>query len=839
MEDETEMGKRIRKHLKEILEEEKKVVKEIFIRTYFEGTIYTERGEEGTALQQMRHLPFEQLLGDLVPEVLSRRYPKHMEIYPSAEVLTKSNMQDVIDLFLRTGEVRVDRRSQYGLVNTIEGFMEPMDLIKKTPSGYLLIVDPRKSKIIHHLLSLIPEDKILLDELYWYLRKGEYGLSRNQFDLLILSSLFSGQLTPFSKGRKKTLDQVNAYNFTAIDQVGKGEVLPSSLQESLLELPFFPPRIKKGEFSYALQEEAWNHLKTQRDVWREEVEDLRCQLEKFSDYRALSHLDQREILKDLEKVSQILEEIKVSYPSKDGLKRFLEAYSQDESWERNLKRINKLREFFEQNLERYLFIYEYLHDPGLNIPEGNPYQLLRDRKEEIEHLLKDTEGIYQEGYLERLKEKFEKFHQDYSLLYQKEHQSLFKSDRIASLNQVKDSNRYELLKKLSSLNFISVKNDRIKVDRLVSSFLVKSCSDFYVSALHQRPTCKCGFKLGDTLEVPSREEIESLINRGITEYVEILNSHKIHEKVLPFITGLEDVKKKKDADRMRNLINFNLSDGNLEKLVDVLFNLLNTSLINNMNEAMSGKAIVVERNLDELYENLIERNFTRERLEAIFTEWLEGKEGIDQETYIKVTTGKIAYRADGEERGKLKEIIEGRFPELSILAQNMQEKDFNSLIWITRWLNQHTIPFEKVDALFTFSNSSLKAEWERVVESLVEVGEYLMGKEEEVAGGLIEQAESEIISSEKKDVFLNFLLENYKEKDYLFILKNERTFVFSLRWTLGKLWRMIATKPKIVKSKDLSIFIEEEKRIVPLPSFLKKRDILFRNVPFYGSAFFS
>jgi len=825
-EDETEMGKRIRKHLQDVLEAEKKAVKEIFVRAYFEGTIYTERGEEEIALQQMRHLPFEQLLGEIVPEVLNRRYPKHMEIYPSAEVLTKSNMQDVIDLFLRTGEVGVDKRSQYGLVNTIEGFMEPMGLIKKTPSGYLLVIDPRKSKIVHHLLSLIPEDKILLDELYWHLRKGEYGLSRTQFDLLILSSLFSGQLTPFSKGRKKGLEQVNAYNFTAIDQVGKGEVLPSSLQESLLTLPFFPPRIKKGEFSYALQEEAWNYLKAQREVWREEIEDLRCHLEKFSDYRALSHLDQKGILKDLEKVSHLLEEIKVSFPSKEGLKRFLEAYSQDVAWEENLERIKKVREFFEHNLERYLFIHEYLHDPGLNIPEGKPFQTLRGRREEIEHLLRDGEGIYQEGYMERVKEKFERFHQDYILLYQKEHQKLFQSDRIGSLRQVRDSKRYRLLKQLSSLSFISVKNDRIKIDRLVSSILVKSCSDFYVSALHQRPTCKCGFKLGDILEVPSKEQIESLINQGIIEYIEVLNSPQIHEKVLPFVTGLEDVGRKKDAERVRSLINFTLADGGLERAVDALFNLLNSSLIDTMNEAMSGKAVVVERNLDELYENLIERNFIRKRLEEIFIEWLEGKERIDQETYIKVTAGKRGYGAFGEEGGKLKGVIEQRFPELSILTQNMDEKDFNSLIWITRWLNQHAIAFERIDTLFTFSTTSLKDEWERVVQSLVEMGEYLVGNEEDLAAGLIQQVESEIGSSEKKDIFLNLLVETYKEKDYLLIFKNEKTLSFPLKWVLEKLWRMIATKPKIAKLKDVTLLIEEEKRMASFPSFLKKRDML-------------
>lgn len=824
-EDETEMGKRVRKHLQRILEAEKKVVKEVFTKAYFEGTVYTERGKEEIALHQMRHLPFEQLLGEIVPEVLSRRYPKHMEIYPSAEVLTKSNLQDVIDLFLRIGEVRVDKRSQYGLVNTIEGFMEPMELIRKTPSGYLLVVDPRKSKIVHHLLSLIPEDKILLDELYWHLRKGEYGLSRTQFDLLFLSSLFSGQLTPFSKGRKKTLEQVNAYNFTSIDQVGKGEVLPSSLQESLLRLPFFPPRIKKGEFSYALQEEAWNYLKAQRDMWREEIEDLQCHLGKFSDYRTLSHLDQKGILKDLEKVSHLLEEIKVSFPSKEGLKRFLEAYSQDTAWEESLERIKRLGEFFEQNLERYLFIHEYLHDPGLNIPEGKPCQILRGRREEIEHLLKDGEGIYQEGYMERVKEKFEKFHQDYILLYQKEHQNLFKSNRIGSLNQVRDSKHYGLLKQLSSLNFISVKNDRIKVDRLISSVLVKSCTDFYVSALHQRPTCKCGFKLGDTLEVPSREEVESLINRGIIEYIEAFNISQIHEKVLPFIIGLEDVGKKKDASIMRSLINFSLINNDLKKSIDALSDLLDSSLIDSMNEAMSGKAIVVERNLDELYENLIERNFTREKLEKIFIEWLEKEEKIDQETYIKVTTGKKDYSAYGKEGGELKEVVEQRFPELSILAQNMNEKDFNFIIWITRWLNQHTIGFEKIDTLFTFSTSSLRDEWERIVESLVEIGEYLVENEEDLAGELIQQVESEITSSEKEDTFTNILLENYKEKDYVLMLKNERTFAFSLKWILGRLLRMIATKPKIVKVKDLTLLIEEEK-MVPLPSFLKKIEML-------------
>ena len=824
-EDETEMGRRVRKHLQGILEAEKKVIKEVFTKAYFEGAVYTEKGEEEVSLQQMRHVPFEQLLGELVPEVLNRRYPKHTDIYPSAEVLTKSNMQDVVDLFLRTGEIKVDRRSQYGLVNTIEGFMEPMGLIKKTPSGYLLIVDPRKSAIVHHLLSFIPEDKILLDELYWHLRKGDYGLSRTQFDLLFLSSLFSGQLIPFSKGRRKGLDQITAYSFPSIDQVGKGEVLSLPLQRSLLDLPFLHPKIRKGEFSYALQEEAWNYLKAQGNEWREEIEDVRLCLEKYSEYRALSHLDQKGIKKDLEKVSRLLDEIKVSYPSREGLARFLEAYSQDEGWERSLERIKRLRGFFEHNLERYLFIHGYLHDPGLIIPEGKSYQSLRDKREEIEQLLKDTEWIYREGSLERLKEKFEAFHQEYALVYQKEHQQLFKSDRIRALDQVRDAKRYKLLKQLSNLNFISVKNDRIKVDRLLSSILIKSCNEFYVSALHQRPICKCGFKLGDTLEVPPREQIESLINQGVIEYSEALHSPQIQEKVLPFITGLEDVGKKNDAEKLRELINFTVGAGDIEKSIDSLLSLLDSALIDSMNEAMSGKAIVVERNLDELYENLIERNFTRNRLEEIFIEWLEGDEKIDQETYIKVTAVRKSY-GTGEEGEKLQGIIEQRFPELSVLAQNMNGKDFNLLIWITRWLNHHTIAFEKMETLFTFATSSLQDEWKSSAEPLIEMGEYLVKNEENLADELIQQVEGEITSSEKRDIFISVLQDNYKEKDYLLMLKNEKTFSFSLKWILGKLLRVIATRTKAVKMKDLSLLMEEEKRTDLFPSFLRKMDML-------------
>jgi hypothetical protein len=318
--------------------------------------------------------------------------------------------------------------------------------------------------------------------------------------------------------------------------------------------------------------------------------------------------------------------------------------------------------------------------------------------------------------------------------------------------------------------------------------------------------------------------MESLINQGIREYLEALSSPQIQQKLLPFITGLEDVGNKKVADRMRALINFTLSDLNLEESLDTLSQLLDPSLIDAMNEAMSGKAVVVERDLDELYENLIERNFTRRKLEEIFREWVEGKEKIDQETYVKVTTGKAGNSVFGGREGKLKEVIEQRFPELSILAQTMSEKDFTMLLWSTGWLTLHTLAFEKIEALFNFPTSSVKEEWERVAGSLVEMSSYLVEHEKHLADELIQHAEGEIIASEKRDAFLHLLSEGYGEKGYLLMLEHEGTFSFSLKWILEKLVRVVATKPKMVKVKDLDLVMEKEKA-VHLPPSLKKKEV--------------
>jgi len=86
----------------------------------------------------------------------------------------------------------VDDRTKFGLRTILEGLLKPMGLIKKKANQYVLHVDPRSNELAGHFLSLLEKDPLPPETLYWSFRKGDYGLLKHQFEVLIFALLFSG-----------------------------------------------------------------------------------------------------------------------------------------------------------------------------------------------------------------------------------------------------------------------------------------------------------------------------------------------------------------------------------------------------------------------------------------------------------------------------------------------------------------------------------------------------------------------------------------------------------------------------------------------------------------------
>ncbi|MBW2127727.1 MAG: hypothetical protein JRH08_19325 [Deltaproteobacteria bacterium] len=100
--------------------------------------------------------------------------------------------------------------------------------------------------------------------------------------------------------------------------------------------------------------------------------------------------------------------------------------------------------------------------------------------------------------------------------------------------------------------------------------------------------------------------------------------------------SLELVGKNQEAEAIRELLSISPEDTELLEKVE---RALRSGVIEGINEAFRGKVVVVERNLDELYNNLIHRKYTLRQARQLLSRWLEG-ESISGDTFIHFIGGR-------------------------------------------------------------------------------------------------------------------------------------------------------------------------------------------------------
>jgi len=117
-----------------------------------------------------------------------------------------------------------------------------------------------------------------------------------------------------------------------------------------------------------------------KDPKEEEIESLRNILQRTrwaSSFQAFQNLPGI-LSPGTSRMSSPMEEVKVSFPAREGLERFLSAAFPGTIPCRKLSRIEDLRTFFD-HAERVLFVHQYLSDQRLSIPENMSYNSLRRR----------------------------------------------------------------------------------------------------------------------------------------------------------------------------------------------------------------------------------------------------------------------------------------------------------------------------------------------------------------------------------------------------------------------------------------------------------------------------
>ncbi len=748
-----EGGKQGAEFLSAFIDKQKNRLAEHFLKLYFHGVLLWD--ENRVDLSRFGYLSQEKFIIEFVRPLLERRFPGHSRIQPFMDALAPGILKDMLKDFLSSGVLLVDERSKFGIRDVLDKLLKPMGLVKKKGNQYQLQVNPKNNELARYFFEQMAQrETVPLEEMYWSFRKGKYGLLMPHFEILVLALLFSGHVVAYRGMNRKGPDDLARSGLKGITALGKGEILGENARQAMSRHPLIPRKFRDMPVTLASQEELWAEIKGKKPSALEDLEALRSRTEWAAPFEAFKNMPFKKVLGDISDLKAQWDEVKVSLASKEGLERFINAAEKEPFLEKKLKAIEEIQGFL-RHAERALFIYQYLTDKKLHIPDEEPYvqgpyamesgiqegyvqedyRPLRQGRAEILMYFQEKPASLTPQAIEELFDRFQGFQEVYTKAYVSAHQRARGGDQFKQYEQLTHSDRYRLIARLDQLDMISVEHNRRSIDQGISSVLLHRCLQPPQDYLQGQPSCSCGFQFGESTLFTPLKELEKAIDQGVIETLEALKAPAIQEKIVPFLEGLDLVGKKKESDAIRQILDLSLHD---EAFFDQLDRMVTPDVIRNINEAFRGKVVVVKRDLDRLYQSLVHRKYTVTQTRKILEDWLK-QETISEDTFLHFI-GKGETRAADQTKNAFIGILEEQFSHFASLYREVGHDQFVRAVITSYWADQYDIPVQKILEFFPFLERGSQTENERWVMHLTELARFLRSEE----AGLFETLVSEI-----------------------------------------------------------------------------------------------
>ncbi len=698
--DNSPVGRQISKQLTVILQEEKFKVKELFRNLYFQGRLRT--GEHMPSPSSFGYVPFTDLIARIAAEVLKNKYPRHAEIRPLSEQVSGSLIQRTLDLLFSP---QLDAEGlERGTKMVIESHLAPLGLVKKKGQGYHLEINPKSSPLTAEFLSRIPDTGLIpLERLYNHLRKGPFGLSSTGFQILGTAAILSGAISSYQGGKRLAPSQVNYYRFWNIEEIGPGTLIRQELQKVLTEIPFLPSKLRNSPLTFATQQQTWEAVIAFKVEWTGKAADIKRRIEQLKEHPFFSSVNWDNQEKTINRFITFLEEIKTSYASREGLERFLAACQSSPLIAADWNRLSALEKFFSEDLSDILRISQYLNDIKIKIPSSEKYKTLQKHYTLLTDLLEEEALLWEEKYRERLKREFKQFRDNYITLYLAEHDQAVGPERIKPYRAIMETDAYQLLEQLGKINAVMIKNDLVEINRVLAEPLDNECSAANEMRLIEQPHCTCNFALGNTIELPARTALEIQIRRGLKAYLETLQAPEQKQKIKAHAEHLELVGRRREAAPLQELIKIDIA-ADEKVLIKKLGAIINQTTIDQINRALTGDAMIVERSVEELQDLMAGRVFNTSQLNELFQSWLSGSESSPPD-YIRVTqkekpsivTSKSNAIEAADQGLQARPFLAEKAPRLIPLAGQVREEKLFALALLWGWLHNFFPPGEKGD----------------------------------------------------------------------------------------------------------------------------------------------
>ncbi len=600
-------------------------VRRLLQRAYYEGKVIGADGREALARERLWGLfgDWEGTLAEVFAGPFRALFPRFPEVAPQQRLVGRVHTNQIIDQFIRPGEVLLPPAS--ALEAHLCAYAAPLGLVEG--EGRHLRLGLKNSELVQTAIAetpastgaqeLDPHETIALNELTGRLAKSEWGLTREQGELLIAAVIKTGHLVGLDAFLLPVrLEQVAAPLGDSLPYVMRGHCLEGQLAQAVAELWEAAYGLSE-EWSLPTQERAWGfliqwatELRERGAEWREAITSAAVQLE--------HHPEQWDWAREALGVSEALAQaVDSSHSSKDGLtllamaaerlpggyqqtrKRLSAWYSCERFLNTELATVAKLRRLVSQAAAAAA-------TDGL---------LARERQVVLEQIGRAERVVLA---AEEVKAAAVRWLENYRRHYLAWHEGVYATSRFEPLAQVRRSVETETARRLARAGLATEEAAALETE--LAKALERRClaGDPLPEGHTICPSCGLGFK--EQVEMPVAEALQKQAEVILAKQWEELVAN--HEMLARRAVGC--------GERFIRLTEVHIGQETrscltMNELCDLLTDDVIVWLRQNLSQPRARK-----RELGELMAKLHGRELTRREVLRIVEEWLgEGEEYVE------------------------------------------------------------------------------------------------------------------------------------------------------------------------------------------------------------------
>jgi hypothetical protein len=586
------------------------------LRVFYAGN-FTDR--HLTIEPVIRHMQrFDGLLEIAGHMLLENRYPGFREIAPRKATPSRLTYQRLIDEFISPGSLSLKEARSRGLSDAIEGLAMPLGLVELRSGAYIFAPDPENHPLLSTLFGLLnPAGPTGMKDVVQSLRTGRFGVPTDICSFLLLALTYGGLISLLKNGRAMRLEFLRLAAVESADALAPGEVIGKYARETLIdECRFLAPAAGWESFGLRQQREAWQATVKFRDWAQKTVADIKKFLATVEGFSAFEAFDLAGLQAQLEALTALASEIKVSYPAREGLEQFLDGWRGSGFTAEDIDLIKKLRSFLHRQAEQFVFVNHYVrHSVVDRIATAD--EEIAERQKEVLLFLDNPHLLIKDKDPTLLSNAFERFSSDYMRFYSQAHVDHYaKFEKKPFARHAKRA--FAQLQRLASIDILDRPTGLTDLLREMDAPRRVVCKRNLAEELLRAPVCNCGFIPGETAPSPPTVDIENTIEKCLDRYLQILRQAEIREAISARIFALADAAPDTAA-RLRDLNNLLEEDKTSSA---TLLDILDDVTAAEISKALSGRVVIERRGLKELVTRLGGRRLAPNQVLETVKEWI-------------------------------------------------------------------------------------------------------------------------------------------------------------------------------------------------------------------------